>query len=120
MKLEPSDRLRELTEVAVAEVIGDIEGDSVGGEPYSGKDMKASWCGEPSYDSPALEYTVRVFTRVTHFIAPLTKLRAHTTRIMKLPGIPLDDFFAGLVEDDTSVATATATEDEAFDSLDPD
>ncbi|KAL2528341.1 Uncharacterized protein Fot_20942 [Forsythia ovata] len=45
---------------------------------------------------PALEYTKRVFTRVTHFIAPLTKLRAHTTRIMKLPGILLTDLFAGV------------------------
>ncbi|KAL2488145.1 Alanine--tRNA ligase [Forsythia ovata] len=49
--MPPNDRLRELTEVAVAGVIRDIEGDSVGREPYSGEDMKASRCGEPSYDS---------------------------------------------------------------------
>ncbi|KAL2546349.1 hypothetical protein Fot_15582 [Forsythia ovata] len=51
MELEPSDQLRELTEVVVAGVIGDIDDDSAGGEPYSDEDMKASQCGEPSYDS---------------------------------------------------------------------
>ncbi|KAL2523821.1 hypothetical protein Adt_08875 [Abeliophyllum distichum] len=51
MELEPSNRLRELAEVVVAGIIGDIDSDSTGGETYSGEDMKASRCSEPLLDA---------------------------------------------------------------------
>ncbi|KAL2505708.1 Uncharacterized protein Adt_21329 [Abeliophyllum distichum] len=91
MELEPSDLLRELREVAVAGVIRDIDGDSTGRETYSGEDMKASRCGEPSYTR-----YVDSLLDVGQASKRRNKLRARTAGIMEIHGILHVGFFAGV------------------------